>query len=88
MDTSDRSSTIPTPAHAPRDFHYKYTVQKGYFMQSEDGTDDESFNFVRFRLFNCPSSSEICVLSPLYIPNQIYADISGSSKIQAIYTLS
>jgi hypothetical protein len=31
----------------PQDFHYKYTVQKGLFMQSEDSTDDTKFDFVQ-----------------------------------------
>lgn len=29
-----------------QDFHYKFTVQKGFFMQSEDETDDRGFDFV------------------------------------------
>lgn len=38
---------VPVPAKPPRDFHFKYTVLKGYFMQSEDSTDDVTFDFVR-----------------------------------------
>lgn len=41
------SHTIPAPATPPRDFHYRYTVQKGVFLQSEDSTDDTAFDFVR-----------------------------------------
>ena len=29
-----------------RDFHFEYETVKGYFMQSEDGTDDAEFDFV------------------------------------------
>ncbi|KAL6705087.1 putative phosphoglycerate mutase pmu1 [Coniothyrium glycines] len=36
---------IPVPASPPRDFHFTYSVQKGYFMQSEQETDDKSFDF-------------------------------------------
>ncbi|KAH7093722.1 histidine phosphatase superfamily [Paraphoma chrysanthemicola] len=39
------SETIPVPAEPPRDFHFKYTVQKGFFLQSEDSTDDTKFNY-------------------------------------------
>jgi hypothetical protein len=28
------------------DFHFKYTVQKGFFAQSEEETDDAGFDFV------------------------------------------
>ncbi|KAF1833643.1 phosphoglycerate mutase family protein [Decorospora gaudefroyi] len=45
MSTSDRSSVVPVPSDAPRDFHFRYTVQKGHFLQSEDGTDDQTFDF-------------------------------------------
>lgn len=45
--SSDDSRSIPVPAAPPRDFHYKYTVQKGVFLQSEDSTDDTKFDFVR-----------------------------------------
>lgn len=38
--------SIPVPASPPRNYHYEYTVQKGYFMQSEEETDDKNFNFV------------------------------------------
>jgi hypothetical protein len=49
MTTSDNSSVVPVPAaeEVERDFHFKYTVQKGYFLQSEDSTDDKTFDFVR-----------------------------------------
>ncbi|KAH7383837.1 histidine phosphatase superfamily [Pyrenochaeta sp. MPI-SDFR-AT-0127] len=36
---------IPVPATPPRKFHFKYTIQKGYFQQSEDSTDDKEFDF-------------------------------------------
>ena len=39
--------STPVPATSPQDFHYKYTVQKGLFMQSEDSTDDTKFDFVQ-----------------------------------------
>lgn len=45
--SSDHSHGIPVPAAPPRDFHFKYTVQKGVFLQSEDSTDDTTFDFVR-----------------------------------------
>jgi hypothetical protein len=47
------SNSIPTPvpASSPQDFHFEYTVQKGIFMQSEEETDDEKFDFVRISLF-------------------------------------
>lgn len=38
--------TTPVPAEPPRDFHFKYTVQKGFFLQSEDSTDDKKFDYV------------------------------------------
>jgi hypothetical protein len=41
------TNKVSVPAEPPRDFHYKYTVLKGYFMQSEDSTDDVTFDFVR-----------------------------------------
>jgi hypothetical protein len=47
MTTSNQSSTIPVPTDPPQDFHFKYTVQKGHFLQSEDSTDDLTFDFVR-----------------------------------------
>jgi hypothetical protein len=31
-------------------FHFKYTVQKGYFAQSEDATNDRDFDFVNIPL--------------------------------------
>lgn len=40
------STEIPVSAPAPQDLHYKYTVLKGFFMQSEDDTDDKKFDFV------------------------------------------
>ena len=45
--SSDTSHSIPVPASPPRDFHFKYTVLKGFFLQSEDDTDDITFDFVR-----------------------------------------
>ncbi|RMZ73855.1 phosphoglycerate mutase [Pyrenophora seminiperda CCB06] len=45
MGNDDGLVRVPTPVSAPRDFHYKYTVQKGFFMQSEDETDDGRFDF-------------------------------------------
>ena len=49
MSSNDSHSTpIPVPTKPPRDFHYRYTVQKGVFLQSEDSTDDTTFDFVRF----------------------------------------
>jgi hypothetical protein len=47
MSTTDHTSTVPVPAEPPMDYHFKYTVQKGFFMQSEDETDDKTFDFVR-----------------------------------------
>lgn len=44
--SSGTSSIVPVPASPPRDFHFKYTVQKGFFLQSEDSTDDTTFDFV------------------------------------------
>ena len=41
------SYSTPVPATPPQDFHYKYTVQKGLFLQSEDSTDDTNFDFVQ-----------------------------------------
>jgi hypothetical protein len=43
---------VPVPAEPPRDFHFKYTVLKGYFMQSEDSTDDVTFDFVCIHLLH------------------------------------
>jgi hypothetical protein len=48
MTTSDQSSVVPVPAEPAVDYHFRYTVQKGFFMQSEDETDDKSFDFVRY----------------------------------------
>ena len=45
--SSGTSHNIPVPASPPQDFHFKYTVQKGFFLQSEDSTDDTTFDFVR-----------------------------------------
>ena len=45
--SSDTSHSIPFPASPPRNFHFKYTVQKGFFLQSENSTDDTTFDFVR-----------------------------------------
>ncbi|KAJ4404279.1 putative phosphoglycerate mutase pmu1 [Didymella pomorum] len=46
MSSEDPHSTsIPVPTKPPRDFHYRYTVQKGVFLQSEDSTDDTEFGF-------------------------------------------
>ncbi|KAF1848904.1 phosphoglycerate mutase family protein [Cucurbitaria berberidis CBS 394.84] len=39
------STQIPAPAEPPHKSHFKYTVQKGYFLQSEDSTDDKEFDF-------------------------------------------
>jgi hypothetical protein len=35
------------PAEPQREFYFNYTVQKGYFQQSEDSTNDKKFDFVR-----------------------------------------
>lgn len=43
MSTSDHSSVVPVGAD--HDSHFKYTVTKGVFMQSEDETDDKEFDF-------------------------------------------
>ncbi|KAI4666536.1 uncharacterized protein J4E79_002575 [Alternaria viburni] len=45
MSTTDQNSTVPVPAEPALDHHFKYTVQKGVFMQSEDETDDKRFDF-------------------------------------------
>ena len=34
----------------PGDFHFEYTTITGYFLQSENDTDDSKFNFVRLPL--------------------------------------
>ncbi|KAG9204390.1 hypothetical protein G6514_000846 [Epicoccum nigrum] len=39
------SHSTPVPVTPPQDFHYKYTVQTGLFLQSEDSTDDTKFDF-------------------------------------------
>ncbi|KAF1917698.1 histidine phosphatase superfamily [Ampelomyces quisqualis] len=62
---ANNSHSVPVPAEPPSDFHFKYTVLKGYFMQSEDSTDDTTFDFKKsnFGLINrtyptdTPSSS-------------------------------
>jgi hypothetical protein len=54
--TMSSHDQIPFPASPPRDFHFKYTVLKGYFLQSEDSTDDQTFDFVRIHY----NSSFIC----------------------------
>lgn len=41
---------VPVAAQPPLQFHFQYTVQKGYFQQSEDSTDDKKFDFVSIRL--------------------------------------
>lgn len=46
MATSDQIPA-PVPATPLQDFHFKYTVLNGYFLQSEDSTDDGKFDFVR-----------------------------------------
>ncbi|KAJ4337778.1 putative phosphoglycerate mutase pmu1 [Ascochyta clinopodiicola] len=43
--SSPTASNTPVPGTAAQDFHFKYTVLKGYFMQSEDETDDVGFDF-------------------------------------------
>ncbi|CAN9177573.1 hypothetical protein CUC08_Gglean005384 [Alternaria sp. MG1] len=45
MSTSNHSSVVPAPAEPELDYHFKYTVQKGFFAQSEDETDDTTFDF-------------------------------------------
>ncbi|KAF2683022.1 phosphoglycerate mutase-like protein [Lentithecium fluviatile CBS 122367] len=42
---SSMSTHIPVSS-PPRDFHFEYEVLKGYFKQSEDETDDVSFDFI------------------------------------------
>ncbi|XPS72849.1 putative phosphoglycerate mutase pmu1 [Ascochyta lentis] len=47
-DISVPTSLVPTslvPTSLVRDFHFRYTVQKGVFLQSEEGTDDAVFDF-------------------------------------------
>ncbi|KAF3007897.1 hypothetical protein E8E13_011022 [Curvularia kusanoi] len=43
--SAESSHGAPVSATPPVDFHYKYTVQKGLFLQSEDSTDDTKFDF-------------------------------------------
>lgn len=45
--STNMSSSTPIPATPAQDFHFAYTVQKGFFLQSEDETDDREFDFVR-----------------------------------------
>ncbi|KAF1937635.1 phosphoglycerate mutase-like protein [Clathrospora elynae] len=50
MSTSDQSSSVMPVAGAVdesegRDFYFQYTVLKGYFLQSEESTDDTKFDF-------------------------------------------
>ncbi|KAJ4373001.1 putative phosphoglycerate mutase pmu1 [Neocucurbitaria cava] len=59
------SDQIPVPAEPPQKFHFNYTVRKGYFLQSEDSTNDKDFDFRKsnFGLINRsydtdPSSEE------------------------------
>jgi broad specificity phosphatase PhoE len=42
---STHTVSVPVPASPPRDFHFKYTVLPGYFLQSESSTDDTTFDF-------------------------------------------
>jgi broad specificity phosphatase PhoE len=41
----DSQHTVPVPASPPHDFHFKYTILPGYFLQSESSTDDSTFDF-------------------------------------------
>jgi len=36
------------PVETGGDFYYKFETVKGFFAQSEDGTDDTKFDFVNF----------------------------------------
>jgi hypothetical protein len=56
---------VPVPAEPPRDFHFKYTVLKGLFLQSEDSTDDKTFDFVQH-----PSPFAICTYH-LTFPSEV-----------------
>lgn len=47
MSTSGNDGRVAVGGDGQQDFHFKYTVQKGSFMQSEDETDDKTFDFVR-----------------------------------------
>lgn len=48
MSTAGHSDPVPVGSGSGKvqDFHYKFTVQKGFFQQSEDETDDKEFDFV------------------------------------------
>lgn len=48
MSTAGHSDIVPVGSGSGKeqDFHYKFTVQKGFFQQSEDETDDKEFDFV------------------------------------------
>ena len=48
---SSPHTAVPGAAPQQAGFHYKYTVQKGYFAQSEDSTNDQDFDFVIPPLF-------------------------------------
>jgi len=45
-----------------RDFHFEYETVKGYFMQSEDGTDDTEFDFVSNLLHRICFSGELLLI--------------------------
>ncbi|KNG51665.1 phosphoglycerate mutase family protein [Stemphylium lycopersici] len=45
MSTSGNDGRVAVGGDGQQDFHFKYTVQKGSFMQSEDETDDKTFDF-------------------------------------------
>lgn len=47
MSTAGHSDPVPVGSGSGKvqDFHYKFTVQKGFFQQSEDETDDKEFDF-------------------------------------------
>ncbi|PSN72424.1 phosphoglycerate mutase family protein [Corynespora cassiicola Philippines] len=40
------TAKFPTP-DPPRPIHFKYSVVKGYFLQSEEETDDTKFDFIK-----------------------------------------
>ena len=69
---NSHSIPIPVPAQPPRDFHYRYTVQKGVFLQFEDSTDDTEFDFV------CSSSPPITRHSFLQQKKQNFGLINRS----------
>ena len=48
MSASGHEGGVAVGGDEQQDFHFKYAVQKGFFMQSEDETDDKTFDFVRF----------------------------------------